>query len=100
MNCEVKLRTGYFKTAPYNMIITDNKIILSSLTDHKDDITISNIDLLILSGIENKNSEFEIQSNDNIYQCMLHDDIDFDMFISTIRKELNINKAIICNARV
>ena len=94
---EVRLRIGYFKTKQYNMIIAGNKIILSSLSNHDEDITISDIDIIVVSGIENKNSSIEIQSLNSTYLCFLHENINLDELLSTMRKELNNSKAIICN---
>ena len=98
---EVKLRTGYFKTIQCNMIMSDSKIILSPLSnhtgEHNEEITIDDIDTLAISGIENNNPRIEIQSHNSTYLCTVHESIDLDDLLRTIRKELKINKAIICS---
>ena len=95
---EVKLRTGYFQTSQYNMVIADNQILLASTTGRYEDIRIMNIDLIVVSSEGKRNRVLEIQSNDIVYSCILHKDTDLDVMLSTLRKELNVSKGIVINS--
>lgn len=97
MCCEVKLRTGYFKTTQYNMVIADNSILLASTADVEDEIRIGDIELIVVSSEGKSNPVIEIQSKDVIYSCILHKDIDLDAMLSTMRRELSARIGIFIN---
>ena len=90
MNVELRLKTGFYETAAYKMIIGENQILLYALCeDPAKDIRIDNDDLLTFLITAKKNPEIEIQTKNKVLSGTLAADIDLDKLFNELKKNFN-----------
>lgn len=95
MICKIRLKTGFFETTAYHLIIKTNQIVLNPVTDDcsRKKLLIRDQDLVSISVIQKRNSEMEFQTKDKTYTGTLALDTDLNTLLYEIRKKLN-NKII------
>ncbi len=96
MSFEIRLKTGFYATKLYDLLISKNKLVLSSAEAGDDVITILDKDILNVTIIKKKHSEIEVQTSDKIFQGILCDNSNFEEILSTLKENLHIK--IICES--
>lgn len=94
MEFEIRLKTGFFETKPYNLLIGKNRLVLSSVNSADDNISVHEKEILLVSLREKKHSEIEVQTMENNYQGVFCDDIDFEEVLRILKE--NLHAKIIC----
>lgn len=95
MDFEFRMKTGFFETKLYNLLIRKGKLILSPKESEGRQITIPEENVFDITIKKSRKSfEVEIQTDEEIYQGLLDNDADSENFIYQMKK--NINKKILC----
>ena len=89
---EFRLKTGFFETKPFDLLISKGKLILSPSEAEDQVITISEKDILNITLKNVKSLEIEIQTWDKIYQGVFIDKADYEELLKKLKE--NINKKI------
>jgi len=91
---EIRLKTGFYETKPYDLLISKNRLVLSSAESGEDMIFVHEKEILFVSLREKKHSEIEIQTLENSYQAVFCDNTDFEEVLRIL--EDNLHAKIIC----
>lgn len=95
MDFEFRMKTGFFETKMYDLLIGKGKLIFSPKESDDQLIAIPDKNILNITFKKSKKSfEMEIQTCEKIYQRLLDNKIDYEKFINQIKE--NINKKILC----
>lgn len=94
MGFEIKLKTGFFETKEYDLLISKNKLILSSAEGEDQVITIFDKDIIAVSLKNEKLAEIEINTWDRIYRGVLCSKPEFEDLLRMLKE--NLNRKIIC----
>lgn len=90
---EFRMKTGFFETKRYDLLICKGKLILSLKESEDGFITIPEEDILNITLKKSKKAfEVEIQTDKVIYQGLLDNNTDHERFINQVKE--NINKKI------
>jgi len=89
---EFRLKTGFFETKSFDLLISKGKLILSPSEAEDQVITISEKDILNITLKNVKSLEIEIQTWDKIYQGVFIDKADYEELLKKLKE--NINKKI------
>ena len=89
---EFRLKTGFFETKPFDLLISKGKLILSPSEAEDQVITISEKDILNITLKNVKSLEIEIQTWDKIYQGIFDNKDDYEKLLGQLKE--NINKKI------
>jgi len=91
----IRMKTGFYETKLYCLMIRKGKLILSPIESDDPVITIFDESILNITLIEGeKASGIEIQTNGRIYECLLTNKMDYELLLTLLKE--NINKKIIC----
>lgn len=85
----IRLKTGFFETKAYDLLIGKDKMVLSSKESGSDVITIPDKNIISITLKSEKTSEVEIQTQDKIYQCSLFEKFDFENLLKTLKENLS-----------
>jgi len=91
---EFRLKTGFFETKPFDLLISKGKLILSPSEAEDQVITISEKDILNITLKNVKSLEIEIQTWDKIYQGVFDNKAEYEKLLGDLKE--NINKKIVC----
>ena len=94
MGFEFRIKTGFFETKPFDLLIGKGKLILSPTEPEDQVIIIKEEDILSITLKNVKSLEIEIQTWDKLYQGVLSRKVDYEKLLSELKE--NINKKIIC----
>jgi len=95
LDCEFRMKTGFFETKIYDLLIRKGKLILSPKESEDRSVTIPEESILNITLKKSQKSfEMEIQTDEMIYQGLLDNKTDYKKLINKIKK--NINKKILC----
>ena len=94
MILDIRMKTGFFKTKAYELLISKDRLVLSSTEIEKDNITILAKDILSITLKKEKAPGIEIQTGEKIYQGNLAEKTDFEKLISLLKENLSVK--IIC----
>jgi len=90
----IRLKTGFFETKEYELLISKDRLVLSSTEIENDKITILVKDILSITLKNEKAPGIEIQTGEKIYQGSFTEKIDFEKLIGLLKENLNVK--IIC----
>lgn len=95
MGFEFRMKTGFFETKLYVLLIRKGKLILSPKESEDGLITIPEASILniTLKKIQ-KSFEMEIETEETIYLGLLDNMADYEKLINQMKE--NINKKILC----
>lgn len=91
---EFRLKTGFFETKTFDLLISKGKLILSPAESKEQVITIPEKDILNITLKNMKSLEIEIQAWDKIYQGIIGNKADYEELLRQLKE--NINKKILC----
>lgn len=94
MGFEIHIRTGFFETRTYYLLIEPRKLVFRPTEAEKPVLTISNADLLCVTLRSKKQAEIEILSRDKIYKGVLVNKSDFEDLLNQLK--MNLTKKIVC----
>lgn len=95
LKIEFRMKIGFFETKIYDLLILKGELILASKESDKLMITIPDKSIINITLKKSpKSFEMEIQTDEEIYQGLLDNEMDYERFISQMK--LNINKKILC----
>lgn len=95
MDFEFRMKTGFFETKVYDLLIRKGKLILSPKEPEDRLIAIPEKSILNITLKKGRKSfEMEIQTDEKIYQGLLDDKTDYEKLINQMKE--NINKKILC----
>lgn len=95
LDFEFRMKTGFFETKIYDLLIRKGKLILSPKESEERLITVPEENILSITLKKNQKSlEMEILTDEKIYQGQLDNKTDYERFISKMKE--NINKKILC----
>lgn len=91
---DIRMKTGFFETKAYEMLIGKDRLVLSSKEIGSDSIIIlaNNITSIILKN--EKVPEIEVQTEGKNYQGSFFEKIDFEKLIGVLKENLSVK--IIC----
>ncbi len=94
MLVDIRMKTGFFETKAYEMLIGKDRLVLSSKEIGSDSIIIlaNNITSIILKN--EKVPEIEVQTEGKNYQGSFFEKIDFEKLIGVLKENLSVK--IIC----
>lgn len=94
MLIDIRMKTGFFETKEYELLVCKDRLVLSSKETENDNITISakNISSIVLKN--EKTPELEIQANEKNYQLTISEKTSFEKLIIMLRENLSVK--IIC----
>jgi len=89
------MKTGFFETKKYDLLIRKGKLILSPKESNDGLITLPEESILSITLKKSQKSlEMKIQTDEKIYQGLLDSKTDYEKFIYQMKE--NINKKILC----
>jgi len=88
------MKTGFFETKAYELLIGKDRLVLSSKESESDNITIPDKNIILITLKNEKAPEIEIQTWDKIYQGSLLEKTDFEKLAGLLKENLNVK--IIC----
>ena len=91
---EFRLKTGFFETKTFDLIVSKGKLILSPVESEDQVIIIPEKEILNITLKNEKSLEIEIQTLDKIYQGVVSDKADYEELLKQLKE--NINKKIVC----
>jgi len=91
---EFRLKTGFFETKTFDLLISKGKLMLSPAESKEQVITIPEKDILNITLKNMKSLEIEIQTWDKIYQGIIGNKADYEELLRQLKE--NINKKILC----
>lgn len=91
---KIRLKTGFFETKAYDLMVGKDKLVLSPEESESDTITIPEKNIGSITLNNQKNPEIEIQTRDKIYKCGLIGNSDFEKLVNSIKENLSVK--IIC----
>jgi len=91
---EFRLKTGFFETKVFDLLISKGKLVLSPIETRDQVITIQEKDILNITLKNGKSLEIEIQTWDKIYQGVIGNKADYEELLRQLKG--NINKKILC----
>lgn len=95
MDFEFRMKTGFFETKIFNLLISKGKLVLSPQGSDHQLITIPEESILnITLEKKEKSIKMEIQTHEEIYQGLLGNTTVNEQLLSQLKK--NINKKIYC----
>lgn len=94
MLVDIRMKTGFFETTAYEMLVGKDRLVLSPKETESDRIIIlaNNITSIILKN--EKAPEIEVQTEGKNYQGSFTEKIDFDKLIIVLKENLSVK--IIC----
>jgi len=94
---EIRMKTGFFETMLYDLLICKNKVKLSASESVNDSIIIPDKEILCVMIIKKKLYEIEIHKYDKIYSLILCDNSQLEEIIKALYE--NLNTKIICECK-
>ncbi|MGI6575151.1 MAG: hypothetical protein ACOX3A_04735 [bacterium] len=95
MDCEFRMKTGFFETKVYDLFIQKGKLIFFQQGTDDGLIKIPEESILSITlKKSNKSYKIEIQTDERIYHGLLDNKTDYEKFINQMKE--NINKKILC----
>lgn len=91
---EFRLKTGFFETKTFDLIVSKGKLILSPVESEDQVIIIPEKEILNITLKNEKSLEIEIQTWDKIYQGLFDSKTDYEKLLKQLTE--NINKKIVC----
>lgn len=91
---EFRLKTGFFETKTFDLIVGKGKLIFSPVESADQVIIIPEKEILNITLKNEKSLEIEIQTLDKIYQGVVSDKADYEELLKQLKE--NINKKIVC----
>ena len=85
----VRLKTGFYETKPYDLLISKQKLVLSPIESKDDAITLSETEILFVYLREIKHYEIEVQTSDHIFQGIFYYNIDIEEVLRLLRNNLH-----------
>lgn len=86
----IRLKTGFFETKPYRLIIGNGEVVLSPEEPEGRSITIPDGEILSIGMDNHKAPEIEIHTRDKRYCCTLNAKTDFEKIISSIKENPSV----------
>jgi len=90
----IRMKTGFFETKVYELLISKDQLVLSSKESKNDSIIILDKNIISITLNNEKAPEIEIQTGKKIYQCSLLEQTDFENLIGFLKENLSVK--IIC----
>lgn len=94
MGFEIHIRTGFFETRTYYLLIEQRKLVFCPTEAEKPALSISDADLLCVTLRNKKQAEIEILSRDRIFKGVLVKKSDFEELLEQLK--MNLTKKIVC----
>ena len=91
---EFRLKTGFFETKTFDLIVSKGKLILYPVESEDQVIIIPEKEILNITLKNEKSLEIEIQTWDKIYQGLFDSKTDYEKLLKQLTE--NINKKIVC----
>ncbi|NLN83229.1 MAG: hypothetical protein GX138_02570 [Firmicutes bacterium] len=81
MSIDIRLRTGFFETKPYRLMIIDRDLLLQPLNPEKDGKITLTEDSIVAINFLQKASRLEISTKGAVYNCNLDEELNsVDLF--------------------
>ena len=94
MRFDIRMKTGFFETKEYELLIDKDRLVLSSKETGSDRIIILANNIISITLKNEKTLELEVQTKEKNYQGSFTEKIDFEKLISLLKENLNVK--IIC----
>ena len=94
MLLNIRMRTGFFETKTYELLIGNDRLVLSSKETESDSIIILANNIISITLKNKKVPEIEIQTGEKIFQGSLTEKIDLTKVIDSLKENLSVK--IIC----
>ena len=94
MRLDIRLKTGFFETKEYELLISRDRLVLASTEAESDRIAIQAKDILSITLKNEKAPGIEIQTREKNYQGSFAEKTDFEQLIGLLKENLNVK--IIC----
>ena len=94
MLLNIRMRTGFFETKTYELLIGNDRLVLSSKETESDSIIILANNIISITLKNKKVPEIEIQTGEKIFQGSFTEKIDFTKVIDSLKENLSVK--IIC----
>ncbi len=94
MGFEFRIKTGFFETKPFDLLIGKGKLILSPTEPVDQVVVIQEKDIMCITLKNVKSLEIEVQTWDKIYQGTFTNKDDYEILLGQLKE--NINKKIVC----
>ncbi len=94
MLLDIRMKTGFFETKAYELLISKGRLVLSSKETESDSITILAKDIISITLRNEKVPELEVQTEEKNYQGSLSEKIDFEKLLNLMKENLSVK--IIC----
>ena len=91
---DIRMKTGFFETKAYELLIGKDRLVLSSKESESYNITIPDKNIISITLKNDKAPEIEIQTWEKIYLGSLLEQTDFEKLIGLLKENLNVK--IIC----
>lgn len=91
---DIRMKTGFFQTKIYELVIGPDKLVLASKETKSDDITIQDKNMISITLKNEKAPEIEIQTWERIYLGSLLEKTDFEKLVGLLKENLSVK--IIC----
>ena len=91
---DIRMKTGFFETQEYEMLIDKDRLVLSSKEVESDVTIIPDKNIISISLKDETFPEIEIQTWEKIYQVNLLNKADFENLLDLMKE--NLNTKIIC----
>lgn len=90
----IRLKTGFFETKPYDLLVGKDRLVLSSKESESGSIIIPDKNIISIALNNKKAPEIEIQTWEKIFQGSLLEKADFEKLLNSIKENLSVK--IIC----
>ncbi len=94
LSFEFRLKTGFFETKIFDLLISKGKLVLSPTESGGQIITIPENHVLNITLKNEKSLEIEIQTWDKIYHGIFCNNTDYEKLLEQLKK--NLIKKIVC----
>jgi len=91
---DIRMKTGFFETKKYELLISSDRLVLSSKETENDSIIILVNNIISITLKNKKSPELEIQTREEIFQGNLTEKTDFEKLINSLKESLSVK--IVC----
>ena len=90
LSFEFRLKTGFFETKLFALLIRKAKLVLSPTESAEQTITVAEKDIRGITLKNKKSLEIEIQTEDMIYQGVFSNKADFKKILEQLKENLDV----------
>lgn len=91
---KIRLKTGFYETKPYRLLIENGLLVLSPEEPGDQCITIPDWEVLSIGLYHQKTPGIEIHVRDNRYRCTLAEKTDYEKLLNRIKENPSVK--IVC----